>query len=264
MGSVSIKGTGSGIILELDSKCTFEELKTDVADKFRESSSFLGRADMGLMIRGRVMSDEETDEIVRLITDNSKLTINCVLAENPDLDQLFVKYQKSTNYDEQTAYDASDSQAEVQNTEAILEQIDEPVLAEYADKNFTKIHKGSLRSGQSIIEKNSLIIMGDVKPGASVTSEGSIFVLGALRGSAYAGSCGDEKAFVFALDMDPLQIRIANAIAISPDADKGPKLKSRKFRKKVAEKEAEIAYILNGHVVKDVYGQSFIRGNRLV
>ena len=62
--------------------------------------------------------------------------------------------------------------------------------------------------------------------------------------------------------MDPLQIRIANAIAISPDAEKGPKLKTRKFRKKATEKEAEIAYILNGQVVKDVYNVALVRGNR--
>ncbi len=262
MGSVSIKGTGSGIILELDDRCTFEELKTDVADKFRESSSFLGRAGMGLMIRGRVVSDEETDEIVRLITENSKLTINCVLTENPRLDQLFVKYQNASAPLKEDASSEAE-QPETNDTSDLLEKLNESSLEEFADKNFAGIHKGSLRSGQSISEKNSLIIMGDVKPGASVTSEGNIFVLGALRGSAYAGAGGDEKAFVFALEMDPLQIRIANAIAISPDADKGPKLKQRKFRKKVAEKEAEIAYILNGHVVKDVYGQSFMRGNRL-
>ncbi|MBE5844830.1 MAG: hypothetical protein E7302_11800 [Butyrivibrio sp.] len=262
MGSVSIKGTGSGIILELDGKCTFEELKTDVAGKFRESSSFLGKASMGLMTRGRIMSDDEVDEIVRIITENSKLTINCVLTEDPVTDQLFLKYQSAAPESEVYA-DTTNEITESQNIDALIDDINQSVAEEYVDKKFASIHKGSLRSGQSISEKNSIIIMGDVKPGATVTSDGNIYVLGALRGSAYAGADGDEKALVFALEMDPLQIRIANAIAISPDADKGPKLKQRKFRKKVAEKEAEIAYILNGHVVKDVYGQSFMRGNRL-
>ncbi len=256
MGSVSIKGTGSGIILELDENCSFEEIRTNVSLKFRESSSFLGRANVGLMIRGRVLSDPELSEIIRLIGENSKLTINCVLSEDPATDQLFERFAHTDNT---AAFDNSET------TDTVATEAAE-VTASVADMipgaDFTKVHRGSLRSGQSITEKNSVIIMGDIKPGASVTSEGSIFILGALRGSAYAGAGGDDKAFVFALEMDPLQIRIANAIAISPDAEKGPKLKTRKFRKKATEKEAEIAYILNGQVVKDVYNVALVRGNR--
>ena len=88
--------------------------------------------------------------------------------------------------------------------------------------------------------------------------------MGSLRGSAYAGAAGDETAFVMALEFDPLQVRIANTIAISPDSDEGPKIKTRKFIKPQNDKTTEVAYILNGHIVKDVYGAAFLRDNRFI
>jgi len=78
-------------------------------------------------------------------------------------------------------------------------------------------YKGNLRSGQALEFDNSVVLIGDVNPGASVTSKGNIIVLGALRGTVFAGSDGNEKAFVMALDMSPVQIRIADTIARSPD-----------------------------------------------
>ncbi len=253
MGSVNLKGTGSGIILDLDPNVSFEELSRDLTSKFRESSSFLGRASVGLLIRGRVLNDDEEAQVLAIIGDNSRLTITCVLKEDPRTDEIFAGYAR----EEHTSFaDMPDSTDDTPDFN--LDDLLEPLPA----RDNAKIYRGSLRSGQTLTFKESVIIMGDIKPGANVTSDGNIFVLGSLRGCAYAGAQGDEKAYVFALELDPLQVRIANAIAISPDADNGPKLKQRKFRKKPTEKVPEVAYILNGHVVKDVYGPAFMRDNK--
>ncbi len=254
MNSVNLKGTSSGIILDLNSETNFDELKNDVAQKFKESRNFLGKAQMGLFIKGRVLSDSEEEEIIRVINSNSDINISCVLSEKPELDQLFVRYakiedNKVNNIVEETNIEEESEKAET--TEYILESLE----------GIAKIYPGSLRSGQSISDNRSVVILGDVKPGASVTSEGSIYVLGSLRGSAFAGSNGDESAFVLALELNPLQGRIANAIAISPDSETGPKLKMRGFRKKASEKSTEVAFILNGHVVKDVYGAAFLKNH---
>ena len=50
-----------------------------------------------------------------------------------------------------------------------------------------------------------------------IASKGNIIVLGALLGSVYAGAGGNENAFVMALELDPVQIRIADTIARAPD-----------------------------------------------
>ena len=42
-------------------------------------------------------------------------------------------------------------------------------------------------------------------------------ILGALKGNAQAGCMGDRNCFIFALDMQPIQIQIGDLIAKSPD-----------------------------------------------
>ncbi|WP_051656663.1 septum site-determining protein MinC [Butyrivibrio sp. AE3004] len=252
MGVVNLKGTGSGIILELDPKISFDILIKEVATKFHDSRSFLGKASMGMIIRGRILYDREENEILEVISNNCDINITCVLREDPETDRIFASYiqkadlvvqEQTTELNDETAFD-----------EARLDE----------EKNLAVVHTGSLRSGQSIVFDKSVVVMGDIKPGASITSKGSIFILGSLRGSAYAGSEGDENAFIMALEFDPLQVRIANAIAISPDSDKGPKIKMRKFMKTTSEKNTEVAYILDGHIVKDTYGAAFLRDNRFI
>ncbi|MBC7319514.1 septum site-determining protein MinC [bacterium] len=77
--------------------------------------------------------------------------------------------------------------------------------------------KKTLRSGQSISYNGDVVIIGDVNAGAEVIAEGDVIVLGSLRGLAHAGAMGDRSAIVYALDLSPLQIRIADIIARAPE-----------------------------------------------
>ena len=237
--AVTIKGTKSGIILVLDPSLPFDDLCISVKDKFKEASSFLGRNNMGLLIRGRELTDEEKDLVVSIIQDNSELTITCII-------------------DDESVFEKEFKRAKI--TEPVVaEAIEEPVLNDMFDDSAV-IYRGNLRSGQDISSEKSIVILGDVKPGANVTSYGSIYILGELRGNAFAGASGDQNAIIMALDLRPIQVRIADAIAISPDAEKGAKIRVRK--KKIlggGEGDPEVAYIENGHIVKTGYGASFLR-----
>ena len=62
-----------------------------------------------------------------------------------------------------------------------------------------------------------------------------------------------------ALELDPIQLKIADIIGVSPDAEKGPKLRLKKKKLINNENEPEVAYIENGHIVKTLYGPSFLR-----
>ncbi len=75
----------------------------------------------------------------------------------------------------------------------------------------------NLRSGQTVSHKGHLVIIGDINPGAEVMAEGDITVWGSLRGVAHAGIGGNVNAEIRALKLQPIQIRIAQAIARAPD-----------------------------------------------
>jgi septum site-determining protein MinC len=95
----------------------------------------------------------------------------------------------------------------------------------------------TLRSGYKVSSRGHVIVIGDVNPGAEVIAGGSIVVWGRLRGVVHAGAEGDESAVVCALDLEPMQLRIAEMVAIPP--------------KRRGKPEPEIARILDGQVVAE-------------
>ena len=77
-------------------------------------------------------------------------------------------------------------------------------------------YKGNLRSGQSVSAFGSIVVVGDVNAGAELIATGDIIVWGTLRGVAHAGAEGDDSAVVYALRLEPTQLRISRCIASSP------------------------------------------------
>ena len=75
----------------------------------------------------------------------------------------------------------------------------------------------TLRGGQEVRTKSSVLICGNVNPGAQVIAGGSIDVRGTCRGMVHAGAFGNTNAFIVADQLIPMQIRIADMIARSPD-----------------------------------------------
>lgn len=67
-------------------------------------------------------------------------------------------------------------------------------------------------------------MVGDVNPGAEIKAGGNIIILGQLKGMAHAGCKGMTDAFVSAIYMAPVQLRIADIITRFPEENKkGPK-----------------------------------------
>jgi len=218
--SVIIKGNNYGIIVVLDPELSFDELKEKVAKKFRESSKFFKDAKMAISFEGRELSNEEQRDILDIIGENTDMQIVCVIDNNPDREKLF----KQT-----------------------LEQ----KLMELGN-NTGQFYKGILRSGTSLEFETSAVIIGDVNHGARVVSKGNIIVLGSLKGTAFAGACGNTNSFVIALDMRPTQIRIADTIARSPDKPV-----------KDAVKEPKIAFLENGNIYIEPLSKSILNDIRL-
>lgn len=102
----------------------------------------------------------------------------------------------------------------------LVEQIPDEALGSSGDVNKLPqvlYLKQTLRSGQTVSHKGDLLIVGDVNPGAEIMAEGDITVWGSLRGIAHAGIGGNTNAEIRALNLQPIQIRIAHAIARAPD-----------------------------------------------
>ncbi len=78
------------------------------------------------------------------------------------------------------------------------------------------LHEGTVRSGDRISSNGNLCIIGDVNPGAIITAKENIYVWGKLLGIAFAGKGGNNNATIASLYLNPLQLRIADIVAIGP------------------------------------------------
>lgn len=87
--SVVIKGMKSGIVIMLDKNLEYEKLKGDIAQKFKSSSAFLGNADVCVNFEGRDLSDEQVDEVLGVIKENTDLNVCCVLSKDEEEEKIY-------------------------------------------------------------------------------------------------------------------------------------------------------------------------------
>lgn len=90
----------------------------------------------------------------------------------------------------------------------------EATVTPQADALYLEI---TVRSGVEIRHPGTVIILGDVNPGGIVIADGDIIIWGRLRGIAHAGAGGNRECLIMALQMEPTQLRIADAVARAPE-----------------------------------------------
>ena len=207
--SVVIKGNKHGIVVVLDENTGFEDLRENIIEKFRSASKFFDKANMAISFEGRKLTPEQEREILDIISKESDLNIVCVI----DNDQVREQYFKASVEQKMNELSSQTGQ----------------------------FYKGTLRSGQVLEAESSIIILGDVNPGGKVIAKGNVVVLGSLKGNIYAGANGNEDAFVVALEMNPMQIRIGDIIARCSDGTGISKDKSKK-------NDPRIAYVEDGNI----------------
>ena len=105
------------------------------------------------------------------------------------------------------------------------------------------LHEGTVRSGERISSNGNLCIIGDVNPGAIVSAKKNIFIWGKLLGVAFAGKSGNKNASISSLYLNPLQLRIADVIAI------GPKDKPKNYYPEIAVIDKQ-TIIIKPHVIE--------------
>lgn len=217
---VVIKSNKYGLTVVLDPEPDFADLRAMVAEKFADSKRFFKGAELAVAFEGRSLSQQEQLALVQEMTVSGGIKVPCIV----DVDAVRETVMKEA-----------------------LDRVNEPqsVPAECSGSGDGKFYKGTLRSGQVLESETSIIILGDVNPGATVVSKGNVIVLGTLKGSIYVGAAGNENAFVAALAMEPMQIRIADHIARNSD---GSDKKDKKKKKGREEDQPMIAYVDEGNI----------------
>ncbi|PLR93722.1 septum site-determining protein MinC [Bacillus sp. T33-2] len=178
--NVTIKGTKNGLTLHLDDSCSYEELKNELNQKL--SNSLRVQEDRQLLsvkvkVGNRYLTEKQQEEIKDLIRQKKNLFV-----EEIEMDVIRKK-------------------------EAEKLQLEKEIVP------VARI----VRSGQVLEVPGDLLLIGDVNPGGTVKAGGNIFIMGTLKGTAHAGSHGNENAVIAASVMKPTQLRISDCINRAPD-----------------------------------------------
>jgi len=194
---VKIKGTSLGLQLSFAPDASFEDVRANLLKKLESGSTFFLRGTLVLIPRD-VFRGSERDELQRLFHEHG----------------LICRTQRPESEEEQ----AAKMQAEKRPQAEVKPAPPEPPAAkeELQPQEMVVINR-TLRGGQEITTKSSVLVCGNVNPGAQIIAGGSIDIRGTCRGMVHAGAYGDSTAFIIADHLMPTQIRISNLIARSPD-----------------------------------------------
>lgn len=189
---VVFKGTIEGVRLVLDDEVSYTLLLERLREKLNETANFFQGAKVIVHLGKRELQPTQYYELSDIMQKEYGLILLRWLLHD---DQESVKNQPEPAH---TAFNACEPEVE-------------PLV----------VYR-TVRSGQQITHKGSILLLADVNHGASVVAGGDITVLGVCRGAAHAGSFGNTKAWVAAYRLQPTQLRIANVIACAPDGATPP------------------------------------------
>jgi len=238
-GYIAIKGTRNGLLLTLEPETPFSELLGALAERLAEAPSFF---------RGASLSVDTSRRLLRV-------------SERVQLEKLLAHYQMSVTPLELIPVTRKESTQEllapIQPTQTPLPMAtvqlvreESPVQHEVqgaagnvrdAKKSTdTLFLRRTIRSGQAIHHDSTVVVLGDVNPGAEIVAGGDIIVWGVLRGMVHAGYPDNEQALVCALQLAPVQLRVARLLSRPPDGMDVQQL-------------PEVAAIRNGRIVVETW-----------
>lgn len=177
---VKIKGTRSGLQLSFATGAKFEDIKSNIVGKLEAGDNFFIRGTTVYIPKG-TFPTEQMETLRRIFHRHGMLFRNEIPKPKPIVRP------------EQSAKPAAPKHTQLM------------------------VVNRTVRSGQEIRTEGSVLICGNVNPGSQVIAGGSIDIRGVCRGLVHAGAFGDEKAVIIADRLMPVQIRIANLVARSPD-----------------------------------------------
>jgi len=187
---LNFKGVKNGLILQINEKASFEDIKLAIKVKAEKGSGLIKNSDL-IGVLGTKLSYKEKAILEELLSKLLKINVLSL--------EIFSYNDNKNNIETETEKTVKDNNNDK------------------CKPNGIKFIETTLRSGNEIISDGHIVVLGDVNPGAILKAKGNILVMGKLRGIAHAGIDGNDEAFIAANSLMPNQIRISDIISRAPD-----------------------------------------------
>ena len=197
--TITLKLYKEGMVVFINHDIPFDVIKTTVTEKFKSSQNFFKGLTLKVGFIGVSLEKTQMQELIDGIS--AVIECNAVLWENPQP----VEYMKKDETTEEPSLTP--------------EQLISNAFKIEIEDEYTKFYTKTIRSGQLLESDGNIVVIGDVNPGAELIAAGNIIIMGSVKGIVHAGVKGNREAIVVALNLSPIQLRIADVISRSPDDD---------------------------------------------
>ncbi len=223
---VRLRGNAAGLLVVLDDKGEFAGVRQRLVERLMAAGDLFHGADVTVDLGNRRLKAQELCRLKEAVAQHNDMRLTRVIhgGEPPGDDAKGSTVLRSGPL-----------------KTFIREAPSQPGPQEHQQDVPTLLVRGTVRSGQEIRNQGHVVVFGDVNPGAEVIATGDIIVLGSLRGVAHAGCSGDYRSVVAAVDLRPLQLRIAGFVGRPPDDEE-------------ASEGAEMARVREGRIMVESYG----------
>lgn len=176
MSCISINLKKEETLVKIEDNATKEEIMEELKIKIAELTKLYQEEKTPIRFTGKILSEEELQNIRNLVEKYLDVEIMFDTPTSLGLHSIIRSYKEK-----------------IENSDTIFQ-------------------RGSIRSGQRIEAKGSVVIIGDVNAGAEVVAGDNIIVQGNLRGLAHAGAKGNKDAIITAGNLEAVQVRISNIV----------------------------------------------------
>ena len=220
-GGISIKGTREGLVIALG-QGEMDPLCDELAQHLKQQGAFFRGGVVTIDAASRPLTSEDLVRLRELLAEHS-MALRSVRASNSQTVQSAAslglhiaggQQQEERPAGQEPLRQAGQPPVTPPMAEAAALEADAEAIARAGARGL--VMRRRLRAGQTVRHSGSVVILGDVNAGSEIIAGGDIVVWGRLRGTAHAGCLGNTLAVVCALDLRPLQLRIAE-IVTRPD-----------------------------------------------
>jgi len=192
--AVNIKGTKNGLVILFNPSLDIEEVKRHLTMKMESSGEFLRGAKFSVFDSSTSAKKQYVNELEGICREYGLVPSGEITWPPSGREQGNEKRPRK-------------------NKSQVI-----PLRQEQgADLEEVLLLTRTVRSGQSIFSRCSVVILADVNPGSEVRSEGSVYIIGKCLGSIHAGCAGNIMSEIFALRLNPVILRIGTVSADTVD-----------------------------------------------
>jgi septum site-determining protein MinC len=238
LNAIKIKGRAGGIAIEIG-EGNWPDILNILDKRLKSALNFFRGGQVVLDVDSRPLTNEELHEF-------------CVVLKANEMNLAMVRSHSERTF---AAAQAIGLTAVLDGSTTEQKAVAQPAVSnENETISSYYVYRGNLRSGQVLQRNESIVVIGDANPGSRIISAGDILVWGRLRGVVHAGAEGNQQAIVTALDLEPVQLRIAHCVATEPPPGKDSP--GGWGKKRAPEKRPEVAYVADDQIMMEPWDAS--------